>query len=267
MAKKYVKITSGFRGEALQSASAGNGTPCADPSLPILYSGEVNGVDVDIVSGTSVAVGVNEKGYLVPASEKIKAIGVMDYPLFGTAKFGHMADSYSGIGDPNQGFINSAGTLAEITPTVYNGGVLFQYGNAYKKDGATKEIFEIKHGDCLRVIKTDEIEASVADGTLPILFQGETAANAPKTKAMYAGRLVKWDGEKDKADELIARVLGMRSPAQYDSYNYTGDFAYGFDIQGPATAGLPRDLWNTLGTALQNQKDYETSIIDFKVTM
>lgn len=264
------QIPNGFRGDAIQVASPGNGIPCADPKLTVLYSQQIPGAVLDIVSGTAIAVGVNENGYLEPASEKIAPIGIIDTPLLGTAQFATdkpMDEKYSGIGCATSGAPNYGLTLDQITPRVYQRNVMFQMGIAYKTDGETKALFEIKSGDCLRVIKTEEIEASIKDETLPILFAGETASgDHKKTAAMYAGRLVKWDAEKDKAHEIAGRAMMHRNPVQYDNYVYEGDWAYGMDIQGPATKGLSRDVFNMIGTVL-NKKEYTKTILDFCVTL
>lgn len=263
------KIPNGFAGDAFQIASPGHGIPCADPKLPVLWTEGFAPEGLDIVSGTSIAVGINDKNFLEPASETVKPIGFVAQPLLGTKcvfkDYTKGKAGYSGIGSPSEGALNYAETMAQLTPVVYQQLVLLKMGMAYKKEGTTKEIFEIKPGDALRVIKSTEITTSVEDGTLPILFAGEknTSGQYPKTKAMYAGRLVKWNAEKDKADEIVAKALGVMNPKAFDNYAYAGGFAMGADIQGPATRGLSRDIYNYIGTCL-DKKDFITSIIEFK---
>lgn len=268
--KETHKIPNGFRGDAIQSCSPGNGIPCADPKLTVLWTEGFAPEGLDIVSGTSVAVGINDEGYTQPADETVKPIGMIGTPLLGTkcmftdAKEGE----YSGIGSPSKGALNYAETMSQLTPTLWQRGAMFQMGIAYKTAGATKALFEIKSGDALRVIKSTEIKASVEDGTLPILFAGEEATSGkyPKTAAMYAGRLVKWNSETDKADEIIARAMAHRHPGQYNNYAYNGAFAHGYDLQGPATKGQSRDIFNYIGTVLE-KPDYTTTILDFCITL
>lgn len=268
--KETHKIPNGFRGDAIQICSPGNGMPCADPSLTVLWTEGFAPEGLDIVSGTSIAVGINAKGYLQPANETVKAIGVTGFPLFGTKCFFTDAKEgdYSGIGSPSNGALNYAETMSQITPIVYQRGTMFQMGIAYKKAGSSKALFELNPGDALRVIKTTEINTAVEDGTLPILFAGEEASSGkyPKTAAMYAGRLVKWNSDSDKADEIVARAMAHRNPTQYNNYAYAGGFAYGHDIQGPATKGQSRDVFNYIGTTI-DKADYINTILDFCVTL
>lgn len=272
--KETHKIPNGFRGDAIQICSPGNGIPCADPELTVLWSEGFAPEGLDIVSGTSIAVAVNDKGYLQPADENHKPIGMIGTPLLGTKCIFNdineedKPDSYAGIGSPTGGVANYAETMSQLTPTVWQRGAMFQMGIAYKTAGDTKSIFEIKSGDALRVIKSTEITTSIEDGTLPILFAGEKniSGQYPKTKAMYAGRLVKWDSATDKADEIVGRAMAHRHPGQYDNYAYNGAFAFGYDLQGPATKGLSRDVFNYIGTSL-GKKEFTTTILDFCVTL
>lgn len=268
--KETHKIPNGFRGDAIQICSPGNGIPCADPKLTVLWTEGFAPEGLDIVSGTSIAVGINKRGYVQPADETVKPIGMVGMPLLGTkCLFTDTKEKeYAGLGSPSSGSLNYAETMSQLTPTVYQRGTMFQMGIAYKNDGATKALFEIESGDALRVIKSTEIKTSVEDGTLPILFAGEeaTSGNYPKTLAMYAGRLVKWNSETDKADEIIARAMAERDPVQYDNYAYNGAFAYKYDLQGPATKGQSRDVFNYIGVVF-GKKEYTTTILDFCITL
>lgn len=264
-----VQIPSGFRGDAIQVSSPGNGIPCANPKLKPLYTQQVHGNKVvDIVTGTSIAIGVDEEGFTVPANEKVKPIGVADIPLIGTAPFFTEVKPgvYAGVGAPNKGYANYGVTLEQVTPRLYQGNALFQMGISYKKDGASKALFEIAPGDCLRAIKSTEIETAITDGTLPILFQGETVGDHTKTAGIYAGRLVKWDSASDKADEIIARAMLHRDPKAYDTYFYEGDWGFGYEVQGPGTRGQARDIFNYIGTTFDDD-DYIKTILDLRVQL
>lgn len=264
------KIPNGYLGEAKQVLTPGNGMPCADPSLEVVRVEGFAPLGLDLVSGTSIAVGINEKGYLQPASEKVLPIGVVGQPLIGTKQLfadTEEPEAYLDGCNPNGGFVNYAESLAQLTPTVFQRNTLFKAGVAFKTKGENKALFEVKPGDCLRVIKTAEIETAIGNETLPVLFKGEDKSGEhKKTAAMYAGRLVKWDPEKDKAHEIVGRVVAVMSPKQYDNYGYKGASAFGADIQGPATRGLSRDVHNYLFKTLDN-KEFTNTIIEFVVTL
>ncbi|MGL5714759.1 MAG: hypothetical protein ACRCX2_17220, partial [Paraclostridium sp.] len=238
-------------------------TPYADPKLPVIAVEGYAPEGLDIVSNVSIAVGINTDGFLVPCDGTVVPYGIIAHPLLGTACM-YAADGRT-IKNGMAGMTGTE-TLHQLIPTVYQGHTLFENGLAYKKDGGTKALFEYKTGDLLRPITKEEIETAIADETLPILFDGESKVICPKTKAMYAGTMVKFDSEVDKAEMKCARAAQFRNPAIYNNYAYAGHFAHGYELQGPATQGLSRAVYSMIGPVLGNDL-YEVKIAEYYVTM
>jgi hypothetical protein len=273
--KETHKITSGFRGTVHEVMTSGHGTPYADPRLTII---EVEGYapeGLDIVSNQSIAVGINKDGFLVPCDGTVTPYGIAAFPLLGTKCM--YADAvpgdFSSYPTLTEGNLTMTETLHQLIPTVYQGHTLFEAGLAYKKEGASKDLFDYVTGDLLRPIATEEIEAAIADETLPILFKGESAANCPKTKAMYAGTMVKFGAKIDATPEgandarmKCARAAQFRNPGVYRNYAYKGHWAFDYDLQGPATEGLSRGVFKMIAPVLDNA-EYAVKIAEYYVTM
>ena len=262
------KLPSGYRGEAFKTVTAGNqSAPYADPSLTVIKTEGFAPNGLDVVSDVSIAVGINEKGFLQPCDGKIKPFGIIADCLLGTAcLFEEEPDGYSSVPTLTNGVLTGTESLHQLIPTVYINSILFEAGIAYKTEGASADLFKIGIGDLLRPIKTEEIETAIGDDTLPVLFKGENKSNCPKTKAMYAGKLVKFDPAKDDVTQKCGRAMGFRNPANYDNVFYRGHWAWDYDLQGPSTAGNSRAVWNLIGPVYKN-KEYSTTIMDFIVSL
>lgn len=270
------KLTSGVRGTVHEVMTSGHGTPYADPRLPVI---EVEGYapeGLDVVSNQSIAVGINKDGFLAPCDGTITPYGILGFPLLGTACMYEDAvpGDYSAFPTLTAGNITNGETLHQLIPTVFQGHTLFECGLAYKKDGASKALFEYATGDLLRPIAKEEIDAAIADETLPLLYKGENKLNCPKTKAMYAGTLVKLGAELEgvtpeganDAKMKCARAAQFRNTGAYNNYAYTGHWCFDYNLQGPATKGLSRGVFKMIETVIQNPA-YATKIVEFYVTM
>jgi hypothetical protein len=246
------KMATAYKGSVENVASPGQGVPMADPALVIVgHENAFAGDGLDIVSNVGIAVGINANGYLAPCDgADIKPFGIVANPLLGTARI--VGSSYLG----------GAETTHQVTPTVYQENVLFEVGMAHDATGvvALTGIFDIKVGDCLRPITTAEVAAAVADGSLPQVLD-----TVEKTKAFYAGTLVKWIAATDAADQICGRALSIEAPGVYEVDAYQ-TYTYGYDIQGEATLGHHRGVWNVIGGEAQDAK-FTKKIINFKVSL
>lgn len=266
--KETHKLANGYRGDALRVLTAGNqSAPYADPSLTVISQEWFAPDMLDVVSSVSIAVGINERGFLQPCDGKIKPYGVIAHSLLGTAcMFEEDPTGYSSIPTLTNGALTGTESLHHLIPTVYQNCTLFETGIAFKTDGASADLFNIQSGDLLRPITKEEIETAITDETLPILFKGETTANCPRTKASYAGKLVKFDSTKDDHSYKVGRAMAFRDPAQYDNIFYKGAFAFDYDLQGPSTQGNARGVWNLIGP-VYGKAGYTTTIMDFYVSI
>lgn len=269
----------GYRGTAKEVVSAGDGVPYANPLLPVIMTLQYLPEGLGLVTSPSIAVGLDKKGYLVPAGGEVKPMGIIGKCLRSTAPlWAEMWDGEEELTDDNlpefcsvpsltNGVLTGMDDLHGLIPTVYQHGALFERGYAWKKEGASKALFEFTVGSKLRPITKEEIETAVGDDTLPPLF-GEKKENCPKTKAYYAGMLVNFNAatDSDKIDMICARVGGFRNPAQYDNAVYNDGFIFDYDMQGPGTNGQSRNVWNSISTVYGNA-EYVTKIVDFYVTM
>lgn len=267
----------GYRGTAKEVVSAGDGVPYANPLLQPIWTLQFLPEGLDLVTSPAIAVGIDDKGYLVPAGGEIKPMGIISKCLRSTAplfkakmKEGETITEdnlppFSSIPSLTNGALTGMDDLHGLIPTVFQHGHLFTRGYAWKKDGASKALFEFKVGSKLRPITQEEIETAIGDDTIPVLF-GEKKENCPKTKAYYAGMLVNFDSAKDPVDMICARLGGFRNPAQYDNDVYNDGFIFDYDMQGPSTNGQSRHVWNSISTVYDN-KEYIKTIADFYVTM
>lgn len=271
------KEPNGYRGLAKEVTSAGDGVPYANPFLDVIFTLQFLPEGLDLVTSPSIAVGVDEKGYLVPAGGDVKPMGLISKCLRSTAPLfkaqlkpgetltkDNLPD-FCSIPSLTNGALTGMDDLHGLIPTVFQHGHLLSRGYAWKKDGASKALFEFKVGSKLRPITPEELETAIADDTLPVLF-GETKDACVKTKAYYAGMLVNFDTTKDPVDMICARLAGFRSPAQYDNDVYADGFIFDYDMQGPGTKGQSRNVWNSIEVVYGN-KDYATIIADFYPTM
>lgn len=254
----------GYKGTAKSVVSSGFGTPLADPDLKTVL--ELKGImpeGMDLVSSPSIAVAINDKGYLVPADGTLAPYGVIGHCLRSTA---HLKALLTGNGTEQAiNSVNSMDDLQGITPTVFQFEALFERGYAYKKDGASKKLFEFKPGCSVRPITTAEITTCLTDGTLPYLF-GETAANADKTKAWYAGMPVVFDDATDKITQRVGRATSIIPGEQYNNLYYTNQSCFDFNLQGKDTAGTSRNVWLSIGEK-SNDANYIKTIVEFYVAM
>ena len=266
-----------YRGSAHSVVSAGNGVPYANPFLPTIMTLQYLPEGLDLVTSPGIAVGIDKKGYLAPAGGDIVPMGIIGICLRSTAPLWRQmwdgeeeltADNvpeFCSIPSLTNGALTGMDDLNGLIPNVYQHGALFERGYAWKKDGDSKDLFDFKVGSKLRPITKEEIETAVTDETLPALF-GEKKTSCPRTKAYYAGMLVKFDSEKDKLEMACARLGGFRHPSQYDNPIYNDGFIFDYDMQGPSTAGQSRNVWNSI-EAVYNDEKYEKVIVDFYVTM
>ena len=268
-----------YRGTAKEIVSAGNGVPFANPLLPTIFTLGFLPNGLDLVTSPGIAVGVDKKGYLVPAGDDVKPMGISSYCLRSTKPlFDQMCTSEEALSDDNlpefcsvpsltNGVLTGMDDLQGLTPQVYQHGALFERGYAYKTEGTSAKLFKFTVGSKLRPINKTEIDTAINDDTLPPLF-GEKKTSCPKTKAYYAGMLVLFNPatDSDKIDMICARVGGFRNPAQYDNMVYTDGFAFGADMQGPSTHGQSRNVWNSIGPVYKKE-GYTTIIVDYYVTM
>ena len=269
------KLASGFRGTFEGSVTAGNGVPYADPRLVVIRQEGFAPEGLDIVSNVSVAVGINDDGYLQPCDGTIPPHGILDRELLGTACMfdGVVPGNFSNLPSLTNGAFTNTEALHQLQPTVFQQDVLFEAGLSFKTAGASAVLFTLREGDLLRPIATAEINTAITDGTLPVLFN-EVIATCPKTKAFYAGKLVKFGAVVTDVTPVTAndyamkcgRVGGFRDPAQYDHYAYQGHWAFDYDLQGPSTHGNARGVWNTIGSTYGNA-EYTVRIVDFYATM
>ncbi len=266
--KETHKLATGYRGKAFEILTAGNqSAPYADPALTVISQEGFAPNGLDVVSSVSIAVGINSRGFLQPCDGKIKPYGVIAHSLLGTACiFEEDPTEYSSIPTLTNGALTGTESLHQLIPTVYQNCTLFEAGIAFKTDGASADLFKIEIGDLLRPITKEEIDAAIADETLPILFKNETTSNCPKTKAVYAGKLVKFDSTKDDYAYKVGRAMAFRDPAQYDNIFYKGAFVFDYDLQGPSTAGNSRGVWNLIGP-VYGKEGYTTTIMDFYVAI
>lgn len=271
------KLRGAFRGTVHEVMSSGLGTPCADPRLPVIMIEGYAPEGLDVVSNVGIAVGVNDKGFLAPCDGVIKPYGIVAHALLGTACMYDVDAEFNIFPTQNNGAITMGQTLHQLTPTVYQGHTVFDHGLAYKKTGASKALFEYATGDLLRPIAKEEIDAAIADDTLPVLaklFKGETKANCPKTKAYYAGTLVKLGAEiadvtpagANDQSMKCARAARFRDPKSYMNYAYTGHFQFDYDLQPKSTEGNARHVFDMIADVLNNS-EYEIKITEYYVTM
>lgn len=272
---KTHKLASGFRGTFEGSITAGNGVPYADPRLVVIRQEGFAPEGLDIVSNVSIAVGVNADGFLQPCDGVIPPYGILDRELLGTACMYDNVEpgKFNNIPSLTNGAWTNTETLHQLQPTVFQQHVLFEAGLSFKTAGPSAKLFTLREGDLLRPIAKEEIDTCITDETLPVLF-GEAKEACPKTKAFYAGKLVKF-GESiaevtpAKANDYCmkcARVGGFRDPAQYDNYAYQGHWVFDYDLQGPSTHGNARGVWNTISSTYGNA-EYTVKIVDFYATM
>ena len=269
----------GYRGTAKEVVSAGDGVPYANPLLQPIFTLQFLPEGLELVTSPSIAVGIDDKGYLVPAGGDVKPMGLISRCLRSTAplframlKEGETIDEHNlpefcSVPSLTNGVLTGMDDLHGLIPTVYQHGHMFQRGYAWKKDGDSKALFEFKVGSKLRPITKEEIDTAVGDDTLPVLF-GEEKGTCPRTKAYYAGMLVNFDPKKDqdKIDMICARLAGFLNPAQFDNPVYNDGFIYDYDMQGPETSGQSRNVWNSIG-GVYKDPEYKKIIVDFYPTM
>jgi hypothetical protein len=265
--KETHKLRGAFRGTVNEVMTSGFGTPHADPKLPIIFIEGYAPEGLPVVSNVGVAVGINAEGFLIPCDGIVKPYGIVAHALLGTASFaGAKGDLY-----PTQtnGQLTGTESLHQLTPTVYQAHTLFDAGVAFKKDGASKALFDYAVSDLLRPITKIEIETAIADATLPVLthlFPEETIASCPKTKALYAGVMVKFDFTTDDPSQKCARAAQTRECGAYDNFAYTGNWQFDYDLQGKSTNGLARHVYDMVGS-VANNADYAVRIQEYYVVM
>lgn len=276
--KETHKLRGAYRGTANEVISSGNGTPCADPRLMVIMQEGFAPEGLDVVTNVGIAVGINDKGFLVPCDGVVTPYGIIAHALLGTACMYDDAEPGNFEIFPTQlnGAITMGETLHQLTPTIYQAHTLFDHGVAYKKTGASKALFEYQTGDLLRPIAKEEIEAAIADDTLPVLtklFKGETKAKCPKTKAYYAGMLVKFGATITETPEganepkmKCARAARFRNPNSYRNYAYQGHWQFDYDLQPKSTEGNARHIFDMIADVLDNA-EYEIKITEYYVTM
>lgn len=252
---KEINAYKGFAGEVLTS---GSGTPMANPKLiEVMNVGGVAPEGLSIVSGAGVAVGIDTDGYLSPCDGTIVPYGIIGLPLRSTKHLSGQKDTYNSA--------NGMDDLHGLTPTVYQHNALFQKGYSYKKDGATKALFEFKVGDLLRPITETEISTAIGDDTLPVLF-GESKTTCPKTKAYYAGTLVKFNGASDAHEMKCARISNIVAGNAFNHIPYISNNCFDYDIQGRNTKGTSRNVWTSIGEKFEDA-NYISKIVEYYVTM
>lgn len=294
----------GFRGHVERVVSAGFGTPYARPTLTAWTTLGFAPEGVDLVTSPAIAVGIDKNGYLVPAGTKsgndgqgsaakelVKPYGIIGFPLRGMKKFmefltpkGQPMDdehlnAYPGI-LPCMGQLTGAQDLHSITPTVYQESALFQRGYAYDttKTGYTA-LFEFAPGDLLRPIHEDELAELINQDVILPLF-GETKADCPKTKAYFAGMLVKFGaeitGKSAEAQEMnkpefkCARVAAVQNAMSWNNIVYAGNDCFDYEIQGRDTNGASINVWNSISSAFENKalkQNFKAIAVEFYVTM
>lgn len=276
--KETHKLRGALRGSVEKSMTSGFGTPCADPRLPIVMVEGYAPDGLDVVSNVGIAVGINDKGFLQPCDGTVVPYGIIAHALLGTACMWEDAvpGNFEIFPTQTNGAITGTEALHQLTPTVYQATILFDRGLAYKKTGVSKAIFEYGIGDILRPIAKAEIDAAIADDTLPVLaklFKGETKANCPKTKAYYAGTLVKFGATITETPEgandpkmACARAAQFRNPNSYRNYAYKGHWQFDYDLQGKSTEGNARHIFDMIADVIDNA-EYEVKISEFYVNM
>lgn len=261
------KLRGAFRGTVHEVMTSGYGTPHADPALEVIFQEGYAPEGLPVVSNVGVAVGINEKGFLVPCDGIIAPYGIIAHALLGTASFAGEEGTLS----PSQtnGQLTGTDSLHQLTPTVYQAHTLFDAGVAYKKGTENAKLFNYVTGSLLRPIKTEEIDACIADGTLPVLthlFPKETIASCPKTKAMYAGTMVKFDHTIDDPMQKCARAAQSRNPGSYRNFMYKGNWQFDYDLQGTTTEGQARHVFDMIGSVIDNAA-YAVRIQEYYVVM
>ncbi|MGL5315222.1 MAG: hypothetical protein ACRCX2_19735 [Paraclostridium sp.] len=261
------KLRGAFRGTVHEVMTSGYGTPHADPKLPVIFVEGYAPEGLPVVSNVGIAVGINENGFLVPCDGTMNPYGITAQALLGSASFA----GDKGVLSPSQlnGQITGTDALQQITPDVYQAHTLFDSGVAYKKDGASKALFEYKVSDLLRPITTAEIETAIGDDTLPVLthlFPEETKAACPKTKAMYAGTMVKFDHATDNPAQKCARAAQTRDCGSYRNFAYTGQWQFDYNLQGASTEGQARHVFDMIGSVINNPA-YAVRIQEYYVVM
>ncbi|MGL5767913.1 MAG: hypothetical protein ACRCX8_19935 [Sarcina sp.] len=261
------KLRGAFRGTVHEVMTSGYGTPHADPALEVIFQEGFAPEGLPVVSNVGVAVGINEKGFLVPCDGTVIPYGIIAHALLGTASFA----GEKGILSPSQtnGQLTGTESLHQLTPTVYQAHTLFDAGVAFKTDGASAALFNYGTGALLRPIKKAEIDTAIADDTLPVLthlFAGETKANCPKTKAMYAGTMVKFDHATDDPAQKCARAAQSRNPGSYRNFMYKGNWQFDYDLQGTTTEGQARHVFDMIGSVIDNA-GYTKRVQEYYVVM
>lgn len=276
--KETHKLRGALRGSAETSMTSGNGTPYADPRLPIIFVEGFAPNGLDVVSNVGIAVGINDKGFLVPCDGTMAPYGIIAHALLGTACMyeGVEPGNFESVPTLTQGHLTMTETLHQLTPTVYQKNMLFDHGLSFKKDGTSKDLFDYKTGDILRPITKEEIEAAIKDETLPVLkhlFLTETKDNCPKTKAMYAGMLVKFGGKITETPEgandfkmACARAGQFRDCDSYRNEFYKNNWQWDYDLQGNSTEGNARHVFDMVGSTIDNTA-YETKIVEYYGTL
>lgn len=254
----------GYKGTAKSVVSSGLGTPLADPDLIEVF--KIKGVapeGMSLVSSPSIVVSINDKGYLVPSDGTLAPYGVIGHCLRSTA---HLKTLLTGNGEEQAiNSVNSMDDLQGITPTVFQFEALFERGYSYKSDGPSKALFEFKPGCSIRAITAAEITKCITDDTLPPLF-GEPKTACPKTKAYYAGMPVVFDDTKDKITQRVGRATSVIPGEFYNNIYYTNQSCFDFVLQGKDTAGVSRNVWNSIGSTFEDA-GYVKTIVEFYVAM
>lgn len=269
MSNRKLSEPIGYKGTAQSVVTAGLGTPMASPELKeVFHLGGVMPEGLKLVTSPSIVVAIDEKGFLVPADGKLLPYGVIGQALRSTE---HLRDNFkTSTGDiqNNEGCISSVNGMDDlhgITPTVFQYEALFERGYSYKKDGASKSLFEFKPGQLFRPIAKTELDTAVTDGTLPLLFGETSTSDCPKTKGYYAGMPVVF-GDTDKAVQRCGRIASVLPGNQYDNMIYTNNKCFDYNLQGKDTAGLGRNVWNSFETTYKND-NYIKTIVEFYVAM
>ncbi|MGL6100450.1 MAG: hypothetical protein ACRC0G_12595 [Fusobacteriaceae bacterium] len=265
--KETHKLRGAFRGTVNEVMTSGYGTPHADPALQVIFTEGYAPEGLPVVSNVGIAVGINEKGFLVPCDGVVAPYGIVAHALLGTESFAGADGTLS----PSQtnGVLTGTDSLHQLTPTVYQAHTLFDVGVAFKTAGASAALFDYKAGDLLRPISKTELDAAIADGTLPVLtnlFPNETVASCAKTKAMYAGTMVKFNFATDDPKMKCARAAQTRNPGSYRNALYKTNWQFDYDLQGTSTEGQARHVFDMIGSVIDDAA-FTVRIQEFYVVM
>lgn len=267
------KLPQGYKGTAKSVITPGAGTRMANPLLPVVFSLGFAPEGLDLVSSPAIIVGLDKKGYTVPCDGSMAPFGIMDECLRGTKSlFPEVTNdgdlpAYAGVPSLMHGKLTGFEEgIKTINPTIYQAEALFERGYSYKTEGTSAKLFKFEVGCMVRAITKEELEAAIADETLPVLVKGETKENCPRTKGWYAGMPVVFDPEKDPIVQKVGRIASVTNPAIYNNGIHNDGWCFDYDMQGPSTKGNSRNVWMSIGSTFED-KAYTKAIIEFWVTM